>query len=112
MTKILFLPEVTDQFLNLVNVLYVNGYLSFKDVAIDYAETLFHDIQNTLPHKLKKEAPEYFDGLGKEIFYSLFPKNKHTTWYVFYSVHEIDDDTIYLIRHISNNHVIGHHLQV
>ncbi len=110
MIKVLFLPEVVDQFLNLANVLHANGYFGFKEVAIDYAETLFNDIKSNLPHKIKKEAPDFFNSLGKELFYSLFPKNKNTTWYVFYSVHEVDGDTVYLIRHLSNNHVIGHHL--
>ena len=52
MIKVLFLPEVADQFLELAEVLYNEGYLGFKDIAIDYAENLFHDIQSNLPHKL------------------------------------------------------------
>lgn len=44
MIKVLFLPEVVDQFLELVEVLYNNGYLGFKEVAIDYSEQLFKDI--------------------------------------------------------------------
>ena len=110
MIKVLFLPEVADQFLELAEVLYNEGYLGFKDIAIDYAENLFHDIQSNLPHKLRKDAPEYFERYGKELFYSSFPRNKHTTWYVFYSVHEVDSDTIYLIRYLGSNHVIAHHM--
>ncbi len=34
MTKVLFLPEVVDQFLELAEVLYQKGYLGFKEVAI------------------------------------------------------------------------------
>ena len=49
MTKVLFLPEVVDQFLELAEVLYNNGYLGFKESAIAYAEQLFKDKQHDLP---------------------------------------------------------------
>ena len=35
---------------------------------------------------------------------------RDTTWYVFYSIHDVDGETIYLIRHLTNNHMIAHHL--
>ncbi len=44
MTKVLYMPEVVDQFLELAEVLYADGYLSLKEVAIEYAESLFRDI--------------------------------------------------------------------
>ena len=110
MTKVLFLPEVVDQFLELAELLYNNGYLGFKESAIDYSEQLFREIQVNLPIKVKKAAPSHFKRLGQGLFYSAFPKNHQTTWYVFYSVHTIDDDTIYLVRYLGNNHVIAHKL--
>lgn len=110
MTKVLFLPEVVDQFLQLSEILYAKGYLAFKDIAIEYAENLFIDIKVNLPNKLRKDAPEYFELYGKDLYYSLFPHNKHTTWYVFYSIHSVDDDIVFLIRYLSNNHMIAHHL--
>lgn len=110
MTKVLFLPEVAEQFLELAEILYEKGYLGFKAVAIKYSEQLFLDIQSNLPLKVKKSAPTYFKRYGNDLFYSSFSKNKHTTWYVFFSVHEKDGDTIYLVRYLGNNHVIAHHL--
>lgn len=110
MTKVLFLPEVVSQFLELAEILYAKGYLGFKEIAIDYAESLFQDIKVNLPYKLRKDAPEYFDQYGKDLYYSLFPHNRHTTWYVFYNIHSVNDQVIYLIRHLSNNHIIAHHL--
>ena len=110
MTKVLYMPEVVDQFLELAEVLYADGYLSLKEVAIEYAESLFRDIQRHLPNKLRRNAPEYFKQYGKGLFYSIFPKNRHTTWYVFYSIHTIGDDTIYLVRYIGNNHLVANHL--
>ena len=51
MTKVLFLPEVVDQFLELAEVLHQKGYLGFKEVAVNYSEQLFRDIQTNLPPK-------------------------------------------------------------
>ena len=110
MIKVLFLPEVVDQFLELAEVLYNKGYLGFRETAIEYSEQLFKEIQTNLPIKLKKDAPAHFEMYGKGLFYSSFPKNHQTTWYVFYSMHEIDGETIYLIRYLGNNHVIAQHL--
>ena len=45
MKRVLFLPEVVNQFLELAEILYQKGYLGFKEVAIDYSEQLFKDIQ-------------------------------------------------------------------
>ena len=44
--------------------------------------------------------------------YASFPKNKHTTWYVFFNVYDVGGDAVYLVRYISNNHVIAHHLEL
>jgi len=46
--KVLFLPEVVNQFLELAQVPYDEGYLGFKDAAIAYSEQLFRDIQTNL----------------------------------------------------------------
>ena len=55
--KVLFLPEVSRQFVELVDILYEKGYLSYLEMAIDYSESLFRDIQFTLPIKVHKKAP-------------------------------------------------------
>lgn len=110
MIKVLFLPEVVDQFLELAEILYNNGYIGHKNTAIDYAEQLFKDIQLNLPIKVKKDAPSHFERYGRGMFYSAFPKNHQTTWYVFYSIHQTNDDVTYLVRYLGNNHVIAHKL--
>lgn len=110
MTKVLFLPEVVDQFLELAEVLYRNGYLGHKDTAIEYAEQLFKEIQDNLPIKVKKDAPSHFERYGPGLLYSAFQKNHQTTWYVFYSIHIVNDDVTYLVRYLGNNHVIAHKL--
>ena len=42
--------------------------------------------------------------------YASFRKNKGTQWYVFFNTYRKDGEIIYLIRYISNNHVIAHSL--
>jgi hypothetical protein len=48
MIKVLFLPEVVDQFLELAEVLYNKGYLGFRETAIEYSEQLFKEIQTIM----------------------------------------------------------------
>ena len=110
--KVLFLPEVVDQFLELAEILYDKGYLGFEEVAQAYSEQLFRDIQTNLPVKVGKGAPAYFDRYGSDMLYSAFPRNKQTVWYVFYSVHTVDGEIVYLVRYLTNNHVVAHHLNL
>lgn len=110
--KVLFLPEVVNQFLELAEILYDKGYLGFKDAAQAYSEQLFREIQTSLPIKLKKGAPAYFERYGTDLFYSAFPRNKQTIWYVFYSVHDVNGEIVYLVRYLTNNHVSAQHLNI
>jgi hypothetical protein len=76
--KVLFLPEVRDYFRELSQLLYEKNYFGFEEAAIRYATDLFNDIADTLPAKVKKNAPAYFDRYGKGMFYAVFKKNKRT----------------------------------
>lgn len=107
-----FLPEVSQQFVDLVDVLYEKGYMSFLDAALEYSESLFREIQSSLPLKVHRKAPAWFDRYGKDMSYAAFPKNNHTTWYVFFNVYDVGGETIYLVRYMSNNHVIAQHLNL
>ena len=108
--KVLILPEVVNQFLELAETLYNKGYLDYKETAIAYSEQLARDIQSFLSIKVKKGGPSYFQRYGNDLFYSAFKHSRQTTWYVFYSIHEEEGETIYLVRYITNNHVVSHHL--
>ena len=110
--KVLFLPEVSQQFIDLVGILYDKGYMSFLDQALAYSESLFREIQSSLPLKVHRKAPSWFNRFGKDMDYAVFPKNDHTTWYVFFNVYEIGRESVYLVRYMSNNHVIAHHLEI
>ena len=110
--KVLFLPEVSQQFIDLVGILYEKGYKSILDQALAYSESLFREIQSSLPLKVHRKAPSWFNRFGKAMDYAVFPKNDHTTWYVFFNVYEIGGESVYLVRYMSNNHVIAHHLEI
>jgi hypothetical protein len=106
--KVLFLPELRDYFRELAQVLYEKGYFGFEETAIQYAEDLFNDIADTLPAKMKKNAPAYFDRYAKGMFYAVFKKNKRTHWYVFFNIYTQDKEAVYLVRYMTNNHMIAH----
>lgn len=108
--KIVALPEVRTYLRELSYILYEKGYFGFEDKAQKYVEDLFSDIRMNLPTKLKKPAPPYFNKYGRNMQYASFRKNKETQWYVFFNTYRQDGEIIYLIRYISNNHVIAQFL--
>jgi len=105
--KVLAIPEVYDYLDELVTILYEKDYFGFKDFAIDYVDELLDDILTMLPTKLHKPASKHFEKFGKELYYAVFKKNNRTSWYVFFTKHKEKKETIYLVRYISNNHVMA-----
>jgi len=79
-----FIPEILAYFEELMIILYEKGYFSFEDSARKYVTELVSDIKGNLPTRLHKPAPKYFEIYGKNMKYAGFPKNRHTTWYVFF----------------------------
>ena len=105
--KVLFLPEVEDTLFELTTILYEKHYFSFKEPAIMYVVDLECDIKTTLPNRQKRIPPFYFQRYGKNMFFSVFRKSKHTQWYVFFNIYEENGELIYLVRYITNNHVVA-----
>jgi len=108
--NVIFLPEVYDYLESLIPILYKEGYFSFEADAIDYVDDLIDDIQTTLPKRLMKPAPVFFEKYGKNMKYAGFPKNRRTTWYVFFTKYLENGEEIYLVRHIENNHTVAQYL--
>jgi hypothetical protein len=108
--KILFLPEVEDYLYELTEILYKKGYFGFEESAVKYVTDLENDIKTNLPNKVKRPAPLFFDRYGKKLLYSTFQKNKATQWYVFFNVYQDSEETVLLIRYISNNHMTAQFL--
>ena len=110
MKKVLTTPEVQAYVQRLVHTLYENGYFSFEETARKYVKDLYDDIQTTLPVRLHKPAPKHFEKYGKDLYYATFNTNNRTTWYAFFTKHFQNEEIIYLVRYISNNHVVGQFL--
>lgn len=108
--KIVTLPEVRKYLKELIQILYEKEYFGFEAYAQKYVEDLFHDILTNLPYKLKKPAPSYFKRYGTKMLYATFRKNKTTQWYVFFNVYRKKGETIFVIRYISNNHMVSQYL--
>ncbi len=107
--KIIANPQVREYLKELSQLLYDKAYFDFEASALKYVDDLLIDIEITLSQKPKRVAPPYFSRYGKNMFYSVFKKSKRTQWYVFFTMHQIDNELVYLIRYISNNHVDAQH---
>ena len=108
--NVIFLPEVFEYLESLIPILYKKGYFSFEEDAVGYVEELIDDIQTNLPMKRHRLAPHDFEIYGKNMEYAGFPKNKRTTWYVFFTTYLENGEEIYLVRYIANNHTVAQYL--
>ncbi len=108
--KIIFLPEVLEYFNELSTILYEEDYFGFEEDALNYVDRLLNDIKVKLSTSLQRPAPSYFDKYGARMSYATFRSNKSTQWYIFFSKYKKDKEIVYLIRYISNNHVMAQYL--
>jgi hypothetical protein len=108
--KVLAIPEVTEYMENLIPILYEKGYFSYKETARAYVKDLYDDIKTNLPTRIHKPAPLHFAQYGKGMYYAAFRKNRNTTWYVFFTKYLENEEIIYLVRYINNNHAIAQYL--
>lgn len=108
--SVIFTEEVVEYFNDLTGILYEKEYFGFRESALKYVGDLVDDIIADLPFKVKKPAPPYFDRYGKDMWYASFRKNRGTQWYVFFTVYRKDDEIVYLVRYIANNHTVSQYL--
>ena len=105
--KVLILPEVRQYLKELSYILYEKDYFCFLDSSEKYVEDLFISIKTTLPIRLHKPAPKHFERYGNDLYYATFNINNRTSWYAFFTKHYQNEEIIYLVRYISNNHAVG-----
>ena len=110
--KVLAKPEVIDYLEELISILYEKEYFGYEEFAINYVDDLIDNINTNLPFKLIKPAPKKFNKYGENLKYASFIKNKQTIWYVFFEVYKDNEEFIYLIKHIENNHTAAQHLDL
>ncbi len=104
-------PGVRQYLKKLSRLLYEKNYFSYLDGAERYIEDLLSDIHTRLPIKPHRAAPRRFDSHGKDLFLATFRKSRRTAWYVFFTRHEsVDGETVFIVRHIDNNHKIAKHI--
>ena len=109
--KVLTTPEVRQYFKELSYVLYEKDYFGYLDYAERYVDELYSDIQKKLPTKPHKRAPNRYKKYGEDIHYATFTKNKRTTWYAFFTKYQDENnEIIYLIRYVANNHTDAQYL--
>ena len=96
-----YLPEIEIYLSELIELLYNKDYFSFPDQAIDYVSNIREYIENEIPTVYKRKSPEYFSRYGKEMSFFTYKANNNTSWYIFFQ----QQDDVYLIRYITNNHV-------
>ena len=108
--SVLFTPKMREYAKRLIRILYEEEYFGLEENAQKYVESLFFDIENNMPTRLHKPAPQHFDKYGKGMKYAVFRKSKHTAWYVFFKTYVKNGEIIYLVRYIANNHVIAQYL--
>ncbi len=108
--QVIFLEKVLEYLEDLAVTLYEKGYFGLENTASKYVVELHDDIVMNLPVKLHRPAPSYFDQYGENMEYAVFNKNKHTQWYVFFRVYQIDGKIIYQVRYIANNHTAAQYL--
>ena len=109
--KVLLSPKVQGYMQRLVSVLYEKNYFSYEEEARKYVKDLYDDIQTTLPARLHKPAPQYYDKYEKGMYYAVFRKSKHTHYYVFFLKYVENEEIVYVVCYIGNNHTDAQHLK-
>lgn len=89
----------------LFDILIEKGYFSFYETSAQYIDDLANFIRENIHITPHKKAPFFFTRYGSNLFYITYQRNKQTSWYIFFE----EAHQYYLIRHITNNHVSGHH---
>ena len=108
--SVIFIPEVVDYLELLVPILYEKGYFGLRETAKRYVDDLVDDIKLNLPKKQYRPAPLYFDRFGDNMHYTVFKKNRRTSWYIFFDMYEENGEFFYLVRYIANNHTVTQYL--
>ncbi|MDR3220067.1 MAG: hypothetical protein LBU22_14035 [Dysgonamonadaceae bacterium] len=105
--KIVLTDNVDIFFEELLRILFEKEYFGFLDAAKAYHDRLAFYINKYIGILQGKDAPPYFNRYGSNLKYITYRANKATLWYIFYQ----QWDNVYLIRHITNNHVAAQYFE-
>jgi len=101
--EIIYTEKTRDFVRNLTYVLFQKRYFSFSEDAKRYVDNILSYIEKYVGILPEKDAPIYFNSYGENLKYITYQPNRATTWYIFYQQQE----NIFLICYISNNHFEG-----
>ncbi|MBQ9640263.1 MAG: hypothetical protein IJV06_01670 [Bacteroidaceae bacterium] len=96
-------PEYVDELTELVETLVSKGYFSAERYAQAYVKKLNKYARTHAAIAPRKPVPDVFDRYGHRLTYFTYTPSTHTTWYIFLE----ETDTVYVLRHITNNHIAG-----
>ncbi|MDR3286112.1 MAG: hypothetical protein LBT27_01545 [Prevotellaceae bacterium] len=105
--EIQYLETVVEDLNRLVDILYERDYFGFKDSAKQYVDDMKSYIEQHIARAISHIAPSYFIKYGTNMRYFIYNSNKQTSWYIFFQ----KSDNKFLVRHITNNHVVGHFIR-
>jgi hypothetical protein len=105
--EIVFAKDAQIFLVNLLKILVEKGYYSFIDQADLYVFRMILYARKHIGILTEKDAPPYFNRYGSNLKYITYKANKTTSWYLFYQ----QRDNIFLIRHITNNHVVAQYFE-
>jgi hypothetical protein len=106
--EIIFSKKIELYLEELMLLLFEEGYFGLPDSAKSYVECLISFVEKHIGRLPGKSAPDYFQRFGQNMKYITYKANKRTSWYVFYQ----ERNNIYLIRHITNNHVAAQYFKI
>jgi len=106
MIIILYKSSVIEYLNKLVDILFEDGYFSFRDTAKEYVMDLLQKIEFSLP-LFPRQNPRYRRRIyGKDTQYITIRKNRHTSYYIFF----LQKENKYIVTYIGNNHTDAHYL--
>ena len=108
--KIIYLKKVRIYFEDLIPKLHDLEYFSYAETAKRYVDEIFTEIEKQLPFQRQRPAPKCFEKYGKCMKYIVIRKNKRTHWYIFFKTTQKDNEIIYKVRYVANNHIIAQYL--
>jgi hypothetical protein len=103
--EVVFSKEVETGLDELMILLFEKGYFGFPETAKSYVDRMIAFAEQYTGILPGRQAPDYFRPFGRDLKYIIYQVNKQTTWYILYQ----ERNGIYLIRHITNNHVAAKH---
>lgn len=91
-------PLVENYLIQLIDILFEEGYFGFRESAKEYVDNIYTAIEKELPKQNYKNSPHHLKKYGK--YYISYSTTGRTTWYIFFTQKE----SRFIIRHIMNNH--------